>query len=173
MFSCSHFLSIEKPNTMSKWAQERRTGEELVVAKSKPISLASRKLSVKQSPTLNSGASYKPGNPRLGRNSVFTSTGRPVREISQRASFGKPVCGIKNQLTRMKLDHLNLQISDDLHIEKVFTKVRQRLNRSDWRQWMQAKLRSRERRIEKITSGFFKTNSSLCQEVCDLEPFIS
>ena len=160
MFSCSHFLSIKKPNTMSKWAEERRTGEELVVAKSKSISLASRKLSVKQSPTLNSGASYKPVNPRLGRNSVFTSTGRPV-------------CGIKNQLTRMKLDHLNLQISDNLHIEKVFTKVRQRLNRSGWRQWMQAKLRSRERRIEKITSGFFKTNSSLCQEVCDLEPFIS
>ena len=33
MFSCSHFLSNEKPNTVSKRAQERRTGKEPVVAK--------------------------------------------------------------------------------------------------------------------------------------------
>ena len=36
MFSCSHFLSMGKPNTMSKRAQERRTGEEPVVAQSRP-----------------------------------------------------------------------------------------------------------------------------------------
>ena len=36
MFSCSHILSIKKPNAMSKRTQERRTGEEPVVAKSKP-----------------------------------------------------------------------------------------------------------------------------------------
>ena len=63
MFSCSHFLSIDKPNTMSKRAQERRTGEELcVVVKSKPVSLVSRNLSAKQSPSLDSGASFSPGN---------------------------------------------------------------------------------------------------------------
>ena len=38
MFSCSHFLSIQKPNTMSKTAHERRTREEPVVAKSKSAS---------------------------------------------------------------------------------------------------------------------------------------
>ena len=35
MFSCSHILSIIKPNAMSKRAQERRTGEELVEVKSR------------------------------------------------------------------------------------------------------------------------------------------
>ena len=50
MFSCGHSPSIKKPNTMSKRAQERRTGEEPVVAKSKPASLVSRNLSAKQSP---------------------------------------------------------------------------------------------------------------------------
>ena len=57
MFSCSLFLSIENPNTMSERTQERRKGEELVVAKSRPVSLMSRSLSVNQSPMLYSGTS--------------------------------------------------------------------------------------------------------------------
>ena len=53
MFSCSYFLSINKPNTMSRTVQERRTGEGSVVAKSKSVSLISRHLNAKQSPTLD------------------------------------------------------------------------------------------------------------------------
>ena len=45
----------------------------------------------------------------------FSSAGRPVREMSQRSSAGKPVRGIQNQLTRTKLDHHNLQVSDNLY----------------------------------------------------------
>ena len=65
MFSSSHFLAIKKPNTMSKRAQERRKREEPVVAKSKPVSLVSRNLSAKQSPSLDSGASYSRGESRI------------------------------------------------------------------------------------------------------------
>ena len=42
---------------MSKRAQERRTGDEPVVVKSKPVSMISRNGSAKQSPTLDSGSS--------------------------------------------------------------------------------------------------------------------
>ena len=59
---------------MSKRAQERRTGEEPVVAKSKPVSLISRSLSGNQSPMLHPGLSYSPGNYRLGGSSDLTST---------------------------------------------------------------------------------------------------
>ena len=39
--------------------------------------------------------------------------------------------GIQNQLVRKKLDHHNLEISDNLFIEKVFTNVQQKLCRSE------------------------------------------
>ena len=45
---------------MSKRVQERRTGEEPVVAKSRPVSLISRSLSANQSPMLDSAPSYSP-----------------------------------------------------------------------------------------------------------------
>ena len=90
MFSCSHFLSIKKPNTMSKRAQERRTGEELAVAKSKPVSLVSRSLSAKQSSSLDSGAPYSLGNQGLCRNSVFTITERLVRDRVQNPTVISP-----------------------------------------------------------------------------------
>ena len=48
-------FNYKKPNSMSKTAQERRTGEEPVVAKSKPVNLISRSLSANQSPMLESG----------------------------------------------------------------------------------------------------------------------
>ena len=37
----------------------------------------------KQSPSLDSGASYGLGNQELGRDSVFTSIGKPVRDRVQ------------------------------------------------------------------------------------------
>ena len=110
MFSCSHFLSMGKPNTMSKRVQERRTGEEPVVAQSRPVRLISRSLSANQSPMLDSGTPYSPVNSdltsaeRSGRdrneNSASTSqvwhkddnplpsTERSVREMSQLSSTG-------------------------------------------------------------------------------------
>ena len=71
---------------MSKRAQERKTGEEPVVAKSKPACLVSRNLSAKQSPSLDSGASYSPGSQGLGRNSVFTRAQRSVRDRVQNST---------------------------------------------------------------------------------------
>ena len=67
------FNEKKKPNTMSKRVQERRTGEEPVVAKSRPVSVISRSLSANQSPMLDSGTSYSSGKCRLGWNSDFTS----------------------------------------------------------------------------------------------------
>ena len=118
MISCSYFLSIEKPNTMSKSAQERRTGEEPVEAKSRPVSLILRSLSADQPPMLDSGTSYSLESCRLGWNSdltgpeksgrersensasssqvwhrddnPFTSTERSGRETNQRSSTGNP-----------------------------------------------------------------------------------
>ena len=77
-----------------------------------------------QNPTVRSQGWQKNDNP-------CSSAGKPVREMSQRSSAGKPVRGIQNQLTRTKLDHHNLQISDDLYIENIFTNVRQKLHRSE------------------------------------------
>ena len=61
----------------------------------------------------------------------FSSAGKPVREKGQRSSAEKPVHGTQNQLTRMKLSHHNLEVSDNMYIEKVVTNVRQMLNRSE------------------------------------------
>ena len=154
MFSCNHFLSIQKPNTISKRSQERRIEEELVVAKSRPVSLISRSLSANQSPMLS--ASYCPRNCRLGWNSdllsteksgrdrsensasssqvwhrdhnPFPSTERSGREMNQRSSTGKSGREVQNQLTEVELNHHNLEISSTRYIEKVLATVRQKLN---------------------------------------------
>ena len=159
MFSSGHLLSIILPNIMSKRAQERRTGEELVLTNSKPESLTSRRLSVKQPFTLNSGTSYSPEKYRLCWNSdltrcersvpdrvedsssssqvwhrgdnPFSSTESSVREMNERPSTGKPVRGVQNQLTEVKLDHQNLQVFENRYIEKVLMNVRQKLNRPE------------------------------------------
>ena len=89
IFSCNLFLPIQKPNTMSKRAQERRTREQPVLAKSRPVSLISRSLSAYQSPTLDSGTSYSPEKCRLGWNSDLTSTeksGRATKENDNESS---------------------------------------------------------------------------------------
>ena len=108
---------------------------------------------------LDSGTSYSPGNYKLCSKSHFTSTERSVRdrvgnltsssqawhrgdspfpgtersvrEIDQRSSTGRPVRGIQNQLSEVKLDHHNLQVSDFRYIEKVLTNFRQKLNRRE------------------------------------------
>ena len=94
MFSCSRFLTIEKPNTMSKSAQERRRGEELVVAKSKPASLTSRSLSANQTPTVGLRyviQSYSLENYRLVWNSDFTSTEKSGRDRNENSASSSQV----------------------------------------------------------------------------------
>ena len=153
----SQFVSTRKPNTMSKRAQERRTEEEPVVSTSRPACLVWRNLSARQTPSMDSGASYGPGNQESGRHSVFASIGKPVRDrvrnpamnsqerqrdgnpfsstgkpvrsgVCERSSTRKPVRGIENQLARMKLDNHNMLISDNQYLEKDFTNFRQKLN---------------------------------------------
>ena len=77
MFSCSHFLSTKKPNT--------------VVAKPRPVSLRSRSLSANQSPMLDSGASYSPRKCRLGWNSDLTSTEKSGRDSSENSASSSQV----------------------------------------------------------------------------------
>ena len=106
--------------------------------------------------TLGSGLSYSPGNCRMGWNydvacversvrdrvlnsssssqvwhrddNLFPRCEKSVREMNQRSSTEKSVLGVQNQLTEVKVDHHNLQVSDYRYIEKVFTNVRQKLN---------------------------------------------
>ena len=144
---------VKTPNTMSKRAQERRSGEELVVAKSRPVSLISRSFELRINlPMLDSGTSYSPGNCRLGWNSdltsteksgrdrsessassshvsnrddnPFPSTERSGREMNQRSRTGKPGREEQNQLTEVTLNHHNLEISNSRYIEEVFANVR-------------------------------------------------
>ena len=113
-----------------------RTEEELVVASSRPACLVSRNLSAKQTPSLDSGVSYSPGYLELGPQALGdqcgsseSSSGRPVRGVCERSSAERLVRGIENQLARTKQDYHKMQISDNQFLEKVFTNVRQKLNR--------------------------------------------
>ena len=55
---CSHFLSKKNPKTMSKRSiQQRKPGEEPVLAKLGQVSLVSKRVSVNQSPMMDSGIS--------------------------------------------------------------------------------------------------------------------
>ena len=158
-FSCSHFLSIKKPNTVSKRARDRRTGQEVVVAKSRLVSLISRSVSAYQSPMLDSGVSFSFGNYRFGWHSdltsaersvrdrvensasssqvwhrddnLFPSTERSGRQMTQRSSTWRLVREVQNQFTKVTLNHHNLEIPDTRYIEKVFANVRQKLNRPE------------------------------------------
>ena len=76
---------------MSKRAQERGTGEELVVAKSEPLSFISRSLSANQSLVLDTGTSYSPGNYSVGWNSDLTSAGKSVRDRGENSSSSSQV----------------------------------------------------------------------------------
>ena len=160
---------------MSKRAQERRTGEELVLTNSRPESLTSRSLSVKQPFTLDSGTSYSPEKYRLCWNSdltrcersvpeskisqvwhrgdnPFSSTESSVREMNERPSAVKPVRGVQNQLTEVKLDHQNLQVFENRYIEKVLMNVRRKLNRPEGDQML-------DHRVHLLIWGLFMTTT--------------
>ena len=51
--------------------------------------------------------------------------------MNQRSSTGRQVRGVQNQLTKVKLNHHNLEISGTRYIEKLFANVRQKLNRPE------------------------------------------
>ena len=79
---------------MLKRAQERRTEEEPVAAKSRPACLVSRNLSAKKKTLLYSGASYGPANQELSRNFCFhkhseTSDGQTPESSSEFSSVAK------------------------------------------------------------------------------------
>ena len=87
MFSCSHSLSINKPNTMWKRTQERKTGEELAVSKPWPRCLISRNLlNVRQASSSDSDASNIAVNPQLDSNSLQGSTWKHVQGRDQNPS---------------------------------------------------------------------------------------
>ena len=138
MFSCSHFLSIKKPNTIVE-ESSRNQGQWVWY----------QETWAQNEPSLDSGASCNLVNQGLGRTSVFTSAERSVRDSVKNptvcseewqrddnpfssaggttAGDGRLVRGIQIQLARTKLAYHNLQISDSLYLEKVFTNVRQKL----------------------------------------------
>ena len=65
MFTRSHVRSIEKTSTMSKIIQEKKTGEELVVAKPRPVCLISTGQNRGLSSSFGPDVSNVPGNPQL------------------------------------------------------------------------------------------------------------
>ena len=115
-----------------------------MLAKSKPVSLMPRRLSANQSLTLDSGVSctstQKSGRERNENSAsssqvwhrddnLFPSTERSEREMNLRSSNRKREREVQNQLTEVKLNHNNLEISNTRYIEKVFANARQKLNR--------------------------------------------
>ena len=76
-----------------------------------------------QNPTASSQEWQRDDNP-------FSCAGRLVRVMGERSSAGRPVRGIQNQLARTKLDSHTMQISDNQYLEKAFTNVHQKLNRT-------------------------------------------
>ena len=71
MFSCSHFLSITKPNIMSKRAQDRKTEEGLVVAKSRLACFGIKKIERKTITSVGYGCFIQPGASRVGSEFCF------------------------------------------------------------------------------------------------------
>ena len=136
--SCSHLLWNTEQSVMSKRAQERTTEEEpLAVEKARTACLVSRNLlSAKQTTSIDSGASYGPGNQELGQNNVSGSTGKLARDRSQKPNNAhssqeceeddnpfrgtwKPARYLENQLGRTRFEYHSPQVSDSLYIEKV------------------------------------------------------
>ena len=61
----------------------------------------------------------------------FPSTERSGREKNQRSRNDKSGPEVQNHLTEVRMNHHNLEISNARYIEKVFAKVRPKLNRPE------------------------------------------
>ena len=79
MFSRSHLRSIAKATTMSKRIQERKTEEELALAKPRSVCLISRNLNREQSSSFVPDASNVLENSQLDSGSVQRSCGKLQR----------------------------------------------------------------------------------------------
>ena len=161
MYSCIHFLSIGKPNTMSKRAQARKTGEEPVAGgKIQASEFDIKKFDRESISHVGFGYNIQSGEwqnwvgilisqalRKSGRDrneisasishvwqrddNPFPSTERSGREVNQRSSTGKRRREVENQLTEVKLNHHNLEIPNTRHIEEVSANVRQKWNRPE------------------------------------------
>ena len=147
LFCYIHFLSNRKQSTMSKRAQESKTGEEPAVAKPRPMSLVPRNLlCAKQTSSRDSGASCGQGVKSWIR-ILFQEALGDLRETGARTQQSilksgkkmkirfeaqkKPARSIENQHTRTRLDDHSLQVSGIVFIEEVFKPLGQKLNRSE------------------------------------------
>ena len=148
MFFRCHLRSHEKASTMSKRIQERKTGEEVAVAKPMSICLISRNLSRQKQPSsFGSDASNVPVNPQLDSESVSGSCGNLQRNSHQnpatfsqernedtmrQGSYGKLQRGVENQVDKTRLDYHNMRISDHVYVGKVFENLREHLSLSSY-----------------------------------------
>ena len=158
MFSRSHFRSVEKVTIVSKRIQERKTEEEPSEVKPRSECLISTSLNRGQSSSFGPDASNAPGNPQLDSGSVQRSCGELQRnrnpnpatcsqvwkedKLSQ-GSCGKlqrgnlcersGSCGKlqRNIEIQLEKNYHNLQSTDYKYVEKVFTNLRHKLNRSE------------------------------------------
>ena len=170
MFSCSHFIPLKNSKSMLKRSMhERKPREEPALAKSKPMSLVSKRVSVNQSLMLESGISHSPKNygmpswnsdltstEKFGRDSneneasssqVWHRSGNPRpcieksrRNVNQRSSTEKSGRDVQNRLTETRLTHQNLQIVNRPYLEKVFSNVQKKMNRPEDDQMLDLKV---------------------------------
>ena len=112
------FQSNQQVQDHVEEAARRKTGEDRVVAKSKAMmSLVSK--NANRSPTLDSGASNSPVTLEMQCQSSY------------RSGTGKPVAKMLHRLSETRLTHHNFEIFNVNHLEKVFSNVRQKLNRPE------------------------------------------
>ena len=150
-FSRSHFRSVEKATTMWKRIQERKTEEEFVVATPTEVSgFEKRNLNREQSSFFVLDASNVPANPlqdsgsvhricgKLQRNRNPNPATKGLREIAARwfvcersGSCGKLQRNYDIELEKTGLDYHKLQLPDYRYVERVFTNLRHKLNRSE------------------------------------------
>ena len=114
--SCSHSLSTQKPNTMSKITQERMTEEGPAMAKSKPVSLISRSWSefcVHKHLETSAGQGPEPSNEFSRAAAKWLSAFKPketsagCRQPTSKGKFGLP----QHANLRQKIPYESLQKS--------------------------------------------------------------
>ena len=142
MSSCSHFLSIKNSKTMSKRSmQDRKLGEEPVLAKSKPVSLESKRMSVNPYPMPDSGISCNMENYGMPSwNSFLTSTEKSGRDRNKRSTTKKSYREVQDRLTGTRLTHHSPKICNRPYLENVFSNVQKKTKRPEDDQMLDLKV---------------------------------
>ena len=177
MFSCSHFCPCRRGRC---WKEN--PGEELVGAKSKPMSLVSR--SVNRSPMLDSGLSHSPGNMECGSRNrsreMWTKTQHPVlksgikmktlvqasrnrcrRQINAQASIDISIAKVRNRLKEPRMTHHNSEIFNTPYLEKS-----SRVYKKSWVVWKKARCWiSRSMWLSQVKINFSDTEGSSSSRV--------